>query len=586
MRNKKILYLLIPLIILVLALIAGFVSLKLNSSPEKIFKHSISRAFELFESPKKQTTIKGAINLKASVESDNEQMQEINTILNGTNINFNMEIDMDNMIVNEKIDATLNNENLLNANILLQDQKGYVYLKDYLDKYLEIPQEDMEYSDLTEFYDKIESLDQNKLIATIKEELIKSLSSREFTKEKIQKVKVSKLDLTQQEFYLLSKEILESLKQNENFNNALGECKDDVIVALDDMIADFIELEYDESSRVVISIYTKGLWNKFVGFSIELKDDEDITLGMMLASREKASELVVYEQYGDEKEEYIKIRIENRKENKNKGTATIAITFNEEQYVVIYNYEKQGNQTTFTTTTEVEGVGLSVSGNTTEEGNNVKGKFIIAVQEETIGKANLSCTYDFTYGVEVPKTDVGNAVSINSLSEDERSTFLNNFANSKLYEILSAMNQLGTEGDATISNNYCTVSYNVPAEFELFEDTSSEEKMYMDENYNSIYLSIKKYSSASKYINDLEETYILSSSFYENQQISDVRTYKVNGKDYKIRTITYNDEYKTYVDLYFAYELNNEYCYVVQVSSESGNLSLESINKFLDIDVE
>lgn len=406
MRNRKLLYVLIPLIIVVLILIAGVVYLKLNSSPEKIFESSISKVFEMFETTKEQySTMKGTMNLTASVESDSEEVQAVNDMLDDSNIGLDMEVDTKNMIINENLNVIVNNESLLNASIILQDQKGYVYLKDYLDKYLELPKENTEYSDLTEYYEKMETLDQNALMVAIKEEVIKSISNREFTQDKIEKRKVSTLDLSQEEFSLLCKEILENLTQNEKFNDALGEYKNDIIVVIEDMIADFEDVEYDEDSRAVISIFTEGLLNKFVGFSIELQDGMDIEVGMFLAIGDERCVFTTFEEYDGEREEFLNVIIEDKKENKNKGTATITMTVDEEQFVVTYSYQKQGKQNSFIASTEVEGVVISISGNATENGNNVKGNFVISVQEEAFGKVNLNCIYDFTYGVQVQKVD-------------------------------------------------------------------------------------------------------------------------------------------------------------------------------------
>ena len=78
MKSKKLLYVLIPLLIVVLALIAGVVYLKLNSSPEKIFKNSITKVFSIIE-PKEEdySTIKGTMKFTASVDSDKEEMQAV-----------------------------------------------------------------------------------------------------------------------------------------------------------------------------------------------------------------------------------------------------------------------------------------------------------------------------------------------------------------------------------------------------------------------------------------------------------------------------------------------------------------------------
>lgn len=591
MRNKKLLFILIPVIIVVLVLIAGIVFVALNSSPEKIFKNSISKVFEVFETTEEQfTTMKGTMKLTASIETDSEEMQAINTMLEGTSINLDMQADTANMVINENLNVTVNNESLLNAAILLQDQKGYVYLKDYLDKYLELPEEDMDYSELTDVYDKIPTLDQNALMEAIKEELIAVISSRELTQDKIDKRKVSILDLSQEEFALLCKEILENLKQNEMFNYSLGEYKEDVIVAMDDMIADFDDVEYDEDSRAVISIYTEGLLNRFAGFSIELKDGMDTEVGMLLAIGKVQSIFTTFEEYDGERKELLNVTIEDRKENKNKGTATITMTADEEQFVVTYNYETQGNKKLFVASTEIEGVGLSVSGNITEEGNNIKGNMTISVQEETFGKFNLNFAYDFTYGVQIQKVDTRNSVLIDELSEEDQTTLMTNLQNSALYQFIeqsglldSGLGSLSDEPEVTYDGY--TVMYTVPEGFEISEYSSEDFKMYMDDNYNSINVTIN-YDTVDTYMKELEDEYVLTSEFYENQKISDIKSMNINGKEYKLRTITYSDEYDSYANLYFAYGLDEEYCYVVEVESENGNISMDTIKKFLDVTIE
>lgn len=180
---------------------------------------------------------------------------------------------------------------------------------------------------------------------------------------------------------------------------------------------------------------------------------------------------------------------------------------------------------------------------------------------------------------------------IDELSEEDQTTLMTNLQNSPLYQLIEQFASSDFELDSLnsepqISYDGFTVKYNVPESFEVSESDSDEEKLYVDDNYNSIYVSIVKYNPANMYMQNLEETYILSSSLYENQKISDIKNMNINGKEYKLRTITYNDDNSSYVDLYFAYELGDEYCYVVQVSSEGGNISMDTIKNFLNVTVE
>lgn len=591
MKNKKILFILIPIILIVLILIAGVVYLKINGTPKKIFKKTITSAFEIFETSEEQySTMKGTMNLTASIESDNEEIQAINTMLKEANIGLNMEVDTSNMVVNENFNVTYSNKSLLNATAILQDEKGYVYLPDWLDKYLEIPQEYMGDSNLTETSGKIATLDQKALMEAVEEEVIKTISQKEFTQNKNGKVKISTLSLSQQQFFALYKELLENLKQNEKFNSSLGDYKEDIIEGINNIIIELEDTEYDEDYSAVISIHTKGLLNKFAGFSIELKDGEDVVSGIIATIEEQNYEVTLYEQYDGEKTELVKIKAEDKKENKNKGTVKITVTAQEEDFVIICNYETQKDQTTFEASTEIEGLKVTISGNVVKNGKNYKGNLILTAEESELGKINLNCAYDFTYGVEVQKVDVRNAVIINELNEKDQETLVTNLQNSELYKFIEQSGLLegniatGSDKPEVTYDGY-TVKYTVPDNFEASTYNSEEMKTYRDGNYNTITVFID-YDTVDNYTKDLETEYNLTSSLYKNQKISETKTYTVNGKEYKFRTITYEDDYGTYVDLYFAYKLDDEYCYVVEVETEGGNISMDTIEYFLDVTVE
>ncbi len=605
MRNKKLLYVLIPVLIVVLVIIAGLIYLTLNGTPESIFKNAINRVFGAIESDEGMlTTMKGTINLTADVESENEQMQAVNTMLEGTSIGLNMEADTENFIVKEDLNVTVSNESILNALILIQDQKGYVYLKDWLDKYLELPEEMLEYSELTEYYDNIATLDQNKLMEAIEEELIEAISNQELVQEKTTlvldgketKVTASTLSLKDTQVNTFYSGLFTNLRQSEKFQAALGEYKDEVLTAIDEMVQEMGEAE---DLEFVFTIYTKGFLNKFVGVSAKSIDTyyEEVTGLDILKHNDEKHEFVAYNEYEGEREETLKLTIEDKKESKDKGTATITITVDEEELVLVYNYETKGNQTTFVLSTEVEGVKIAISGNTVKEGKNVNGNFVISVQEESFGKVNLNCAYDFTYDVEIQKVDVQNAVLINELSEEDQTELMTNLQSSTLYQLIGTSGLFEeTESDyydepeisynePEVTSDGYTVKYNVPDGFKVSRYSSEDYKMYDDENYNSVDVSIE-WDSVDTYMSYLDEEYVLTSEYYENQQISDVKTYNVNGKEYKFRTITYNDEYASYINLYFAYELDDEYCYLIEVESEDRNISMDTLKYFLDIVIE
>lgn len=87
MKNKKLLFVLIPAIMVVVALIAGIVFLALNGTPEKIFKASVSKLFGMIETTEeKYSSVKGTMKLTANIESEDENVQALNTMLGGASI--------------------------------------------------------------------------------------------------------------------------------------------------------------------------------------------------------------------------------------------------------------------------------------------------------------------------------------------------------------------------------------------------------------------------------------------------------------------------------------------------------------------
>lgn len=598
MKNKKLMYIIIPVGIAIVILLTIVCFLALSGTSKNIFKHSINNLFKFIENNEERyTTVKGKMDFSANIESDDEEIQALNNLLDEANISLGVEADTTNMIVNENINITYNNESLLNAILVLQDQKGYICLPDWLDKYIELSEDEIEYSDLTSYFNKTATLDQNKLIKAIQEELTKEVLNQEIVKEntainldgKSTKVKASTLSLKGEQINTFTINILNNLKANENFQNSLGDFKDDVLVIIDDMIQNIDETE---NMEYIFTIYTKGIFNKFVGLSLKCIDNEyNETTGLdIVKHNDNKYEFVSYNKHDDEIEEDFKLIIEDKKENRKKGIMTITAIAEEDEFVLTYNYEKKDNQTIFEISTEIEGVGIVISGNIEKNGENYKGNIVATITEQNIGKFNLNCAYDFTYNTEIQKVDVGNAVLIDELTDDEQEEFMTNLQNSPLYQILEQSNLINnvittTDNKTEVNLGEYKVKYSVPINFDASNYNSDDMKMYMDDNYNSVYVYIDE-NNIDTYMNNLEDDYILTSALYKNQKITDEKKYTVNDNEYRFRTITYEDEYGSYINLYFAYELDDEYYYAVEVETEGENISMDIIKYFLDIIVE
>lgn len=599
MKNKKILAILMPVILIVIVLIAGFVFITLNSSPEKIFRASIGHVVNMFEDKEEEyETVKGTMNLSANIESEQEQMQVINNLLDKLNIGINMEADTKNIVVNENINITYDNQNLLNVTAILQDEKAYLYLQDWLDKYLEIPRENLDYSEIAEYQEKAKTIDVNKIIESVGKELTNEIAKQKLMQEKTTinlngtetKVTASILELKGNEIVTFAKEFVENLKQSETFQNALGAYKQEIMEALSKMT--FNTEDFNQDAEFRFTIYTKGLFNQFAGISCQAvdynNDNEVIGLDLFRHNKEKF-ELSNYTIYNNQRKNEISLTVENKKESKNKGTTTITIGNDDEKFTIVCNYEKQENITTFEVNTEIENVKFTVFGRYEENDKNIKGNLTLAfdIQENT--KINLKCDYDFSYGVQVQKTDVQNSALIEELSEEEQEELTTNIQNSLIYRIIDALNienllPARVNDNWTVKTDGYTVQYTVPDNFTASSYSTEDMKMYTDENFNSVYVYIEK-DTVDGYMAGLDNEYVLKSNLYNNQQITDVQKYNVNGRDYSYRIIRYNDEYSLHANLYFAYEIGNDYCYVVEVELENGDISMDIIREFLDINL-
>lgn len=598
MRRNKLLYILIPIIIILVALLGGFIYLKLNSSPKKIFTRTISKVFETLDvKQEKYTTLKSKVELSGSVESneENEDIEEINAILEDSKIMLNSEVDIQNLLVNQNIEVVYNDESFINANMLLQDEKMYIALKDWLDKYIEIPLEEDDVSEIKNFTNNLETLDLDSLVDVIKEEFIKKLQEQKYTKEstnlyldgKETKVTKSSLKLSEEQTVTCIKELLENLKQNENFKNALGTYKEEIIESIDEILENVPTEGFDEDTKICFSIYTKGLFNKIVAVDFTVETLEEVVAGIEFIKRsEERYELNVYENDEKTRTELIKVIIDNKKENKNKGTMLISITSGEETIEFTYKYEVKNEETIFELSTNIEDTSFTVSGNTIKRDNSYNGNFTVLVKTSEYGTIEFNCLYNLEYNVKIEKIDVTNAIALDEMGEEDMQTLMTNMQESKIYEIVNNIwASLSTISSAPIVTRAGqTVEYKVPNNFEVSSYSSEDWKHYSDENYNEVYVSIE-YASVEDYLKEIEDEYVLTSEYYTDQELSGIDTYGVEDKTYQYRSIVYKDSYATYCNLYFTYELKDGYIYVVEVKTENGNISLDDINEFLKITI-
>ena len=117
MKKSKILLIIIPLVIIVLAFVGGFVYLKFNNSPQKIFQNVVNKTFKYVETKQKQyETVGENIEITANIESEDESIKELNNLLSSSKIALVSELNLKDYMSHQNINVVYNG-----ADLVMQD---------------------------------------------------------------------------------------------------------------------------------------------------------------------------------------------------------------------------------------------------------------------------------------------------------------------------------------------------------------------------------------------------------------------------------------------------------------------------------
>ena len=619
-KGKIVLLIIIPLIIITLIVTGGLVYLKYINSPRKIFKTTISRTFDYIKSSqKKYNTIKEKIELTANIESKDALVQEINNALSSSKIEYNSQLDMNNHISYQNLNATYDGENLLDLDIIFQDKKIYMYFKEWFNKYIEITGDESNQEELTSKFESINSINNDLLLKGIETELLNLLDEQKITSQKITmqldgketKVTRSSLTLDNKEIETLSNTLLNNLKNNNDFVLGLGDNKDEFFQLLDNVKATYssnksLQQTSNPEESITISIYTKGMFNELVAIDlIEYNKNTNAEKMGMALIKESPNKSQFYSYENDNGQKKYKIKITNEVED-NAGIMKIYLQ-NEEDSTLICKYKKQNDQILFEIeTSDNEKTMFNMSGFIQTNEDNYSGHTLITIWQTNDVKINITIDYNVIFNEDISKIDVHNSTKYEEMTDEERQELITNIENSKLYELCSKLflgeiydmtNEMSNNTEnivseleketnkASISNGSYKIYYSVPNNCTL--STSMDfANNYVDDNINFIQVSFE--DNMVEYLNSIQNASKYSPENNEiNIEISNIQDYSINGKAFKYKTVKYNYTFtdSNYTDLYFVYELDENNCYVVKVETKNGNILLDEINYFLDIQV-
>lgn len=337
-------------VLLMAAVIGGIVYLNYTRKPEKIFAKAVE---DIFEMPEKENAKSGKVELElsADIEANDPEIRAMNEFLKEIKLKSTTEIDVDKKILNENLTATYNGEQVISLDALVQNETMYLYLKDIYSKYIELNEEYLEGLNLSTIFETTTDTVSEKLLKDIKQIILDEMEKGKFTKEKVEvdgeNIQKSTLRLTEKEVLEITLKILKKIYEYQP------------IAELAELIDDLeYEIEYLDNTKnyVDISIYTKGLTNKFVKADIVLVNVEDDELIVCELNKKAKNETEISFAINEESTKVSGatklIEFTIKEENENKGTIAMKMNIEEGysialtiKYVVDYNAKIEARNT-------------------------------------------------------------------------------------------------------------------------------------------------------------------------------------------------------------------------------------------------
>jgi len=260
--------------IVIIAILAGVAYYFLKpTAPKDVFVAGINSALEkssqkLGEDVDKINT---TITLSGNIESNDEEVKQVAEYINEGKLTYNLQLDKTARKVAMSANVDYKNENLLSGKLYYADGDDniYFYVQDLFDKYFKLDlkesvKDEEDLDSIKKMFDGSSSskIDFKKAVGIIKEEITKNLKDEYFSKEKVDGTTKNTMKLTVAELKQMAKNIVTSLKDNEEFLKCyenpeeFKEGLEEILEGIND-----IDSKYD-SRNIEFSIYTKGMKNE------------------------------------------------------------------------------------------------------------------------------------------------------------------------------------------------------------------------------------------------------------------------------------------------------------------------------------
>lgn len=558
------------------------------AKPQFIFNKAIDKLFAI--EAKDVKSVKSDLEMKVSLEAKNLEIQsrenDIKTVqeqldqLEKFTLKIGSQVDLEGKEKIVSLGLEYDNQSVIDVQGYYNEEAMYIYLEELFDKYIKVELEEEQKQAIKTVFETT-SNDQlqnsKKAVKAVRDELKAQIKEQgELEKEKVEieigdkeeKVTKSTLILSQKELIKVISSMCSNLAKDDEFLEAFDrETKKVVKEELKEFSEELEDVDTNSKNILEISIYTKGLLNKFIGIDIQMKSEDET------------------------------------------GTITI-LKEDKDMYTFNVQLKSEGQKT------DLMSGKIEVEKNKNSKNEQI-GKTIITVEMPEMGEMKLEIDYSFIYNQGIDKVDTRNSINATELTEEDGQKILEKLSErpligdilkTYLFENNESQDNITDGSDDITTPNITTsqnevkdnmygysVKYSVPEGFKYESDYSYDyEKRYTLEEDDSeieadVSLSWDTDEEYKKDNIDWDYNYYKDSTYYQNVKLGDIKTIKVGNKEFKYQILSYESNSEFYNEKYqIAYawcNLDDEHVFSVQLESTNKEISEDIIKGFLNINI-
>lgn len=550
---------LITIILLIVAALAGmyvymttpaqYYKMTTNLIMDNVLDNLLGKEYE---------TAKSTVNLGVELKPEMEIIdEEILDLINDFELKVEVQQDKNKQSAVLGIGANYDKENLIDAKAFIdaKNEETYLYLPEFLDKYLEVEmEEDSIYSELIEIFETEITDEQKekakKLNDIIKKEITKNIKS-EYCSNKDVKIKINGEDVKTscKTIQMNPQQIMDNLivmcdnllKNEAVFDLIKEEYKEDFKDFLEKLKE---ELEYEkedlsEDMIIKINTYTTGLLPKVVKFEF-----------IMEAIEEERSLIIE------------------------------ATKLEEQNYSYLMKIDEEN----------------IISGKVNITENSIK----VETEIEEFGSFEIEVGATEEYNIEIDKIDEDNTVTLEELTGKEIQTLMENLEKSKLYELINSFIPEESENITELNDSVSGLKDNQIYTYDdktliTFGTISGYKYDRISQNYQTLSKGDVDISISSEmcdqngYYQQLNSTkeYFSEQTYYSDVILSNMKSATIGENTFYHATIQYKYEYSDELEAidYIWTEVSDNYVIKIEIDNMK-NITNDELKQLLTMTFE